>query len=104
MFQRQVSVQYSSDGGLQPCPIKWLDNFSMRNFTNDAMFDDTLPVADGLLKVGSRVPLDRLKNAMEDWFHKKSYLPPGASLVVTEKPVTEKPVTAKAAKQKTRGG
>ena len=32
----------------------------MRNFTNDAIFDDTLPVADGLLEVGNRVPLDLL--------------------------------------------
>ena len=28
-----------------PCPIRWIDNFAMRNFTNDAVFDDTLPVA-----------------------------------------------------------
>lgn len=88
MFQRLVSVQYSSEGGSQPCPIKWLDNFSMRNFTNDAMFDDTLPVADGLLKIGSRVSLDLLKSAMEDWFRRKGYLPAGASLLVAEQVVT----------------
>jgi hypothetical protein len=58
----------------------------MRNFTNDAIFDDTLPAADGVLEVGTRVTLDRLREAMEDWFRKKGYLPPGSSLVVTEKP------------------
>ena len=56
----------------------------MRNFTNDQIFDDTLPVADGLIEAGARVPLERLQNAMEDWFRRKSYLPKGASLVVKE--------------------
>ena len=56
----------------------------MRNFTNDQIFDDTLPVADGLLQAGSRVPLDRLREAMEDWFRRKSYLPKEASLLVEE--------------------
>ena len=84
MFKREVRVQYLSEGVLRLCPIKWLDNFSMRNFTNDAMFDDTLPVADGLIKIGARVPIDRLQAAMEDWFRKKSYLSKDASLIVTE--------------------
>ena len=56
----------------------------MRNFTNDQIFDDTLPVADGLMEIGARVPLDRLKNAMEDWFRRKSYLPKESSLMVEE--------------------
>lgn len=56
----------------------------MRNFTNDQIFDDTLPVADGLLQAGARVPLDRLREAMEDWFRRKGYLPRGANLVVEE--------------------
>jgi hypothetical protein len=83
MYSRTVSVQYRSvDGQVQPCPMKWLDNFSMRNFTNDPIFDDTLPVADGLMKIGTRVPLDRLRDAMEDWFRRKSYLAKDASLLV----------------------
>jgi hypothetical protein len=64
--------------------MKWLDSFAMRSFTNDPVFDDTLPVADGLMEVGTRVPLDRLRDAMEDWFRKKSYLPKEAALVVEE--------------------
>jgi hypothetical protein len=56
----------------------------MRNFTNDAVFDDTLPVADGLLEAGFRVPLDRLATAMEDWFRRKSYLKPDEQLRITE--------------------
>ena len=46
----------------------------MRNFTNDAVFDDTLPVADGLLEAGTKVPLDQLAAAIEDWFRRKGYL------------------------------
>jgi hypothetical protein len=64
--------------------MKWLDNFSMRNFTNDPIFDDTLPVADALMEIGTRVPLDPLRAAMEDWFRRKSYLAKGAELVLRE--------------------
>ena len=64
--------------------MKWMDSFSMRNFTNASVFDDTLPVADGLMEIGAKVPLEELKAAMEDWFRKKSYLPKGSALVLTE--------------------
>ena len=56
----------------------------MRNFTNDPIFDDTVPVADGVMEVGTRVPLEKLRDAMEDWFRRKSYLPKGAGLDVRE--------------------
>ena len=56
----------------------------MRNFTNDAIFDDTLPIADGILEAGTRVPLELLQQKMEDWFKRKSYLLPGEHLRVTE--------------------
>lgn len=56
----------------------------MRNFTNDPIFDDTIPVADGVMEVGRRVPLEKLRDAMEDWFRRKSYLPKGAGLMVEE--------------------
>jgi hypothetical protein len=52
----------------------------MRNFTNASIFDDTLPSGDGLMEIGERVPLDKLKDAMEDWFQRKGYLPKGAGL------------------------
>jgi hypothetical protein len=75
MFARRLSIQrIDASGGRRPCPIGWIDNFAMRNFTNDAVFDDTLPAADGVLEAGSRVPLDRLQTAMEDWFRRKGYL------------------------------
>ncbi len=83
MFARKVRVEYQHEGRLQLCPLKWLDNFSMRNFTNASVFDDTLPVADGCLEIGTHVPLDQLRDAMEGWFRRKSYLPKDATLVLT---------------------
>jgi len=56
----------------------------MRNFTNDAVFDDTLPVADGVLEAGHRVPIERLQPAMEDWFRRKGYLKADERLEVLE--------------------
>ena len=84
MFARKIRVEYADNGLRLPCPMKWMDSFSMRNFTNASVFDDTLPVADGLMEVGAKVPLEELKTAMEDWFRKKSYLPKDAALVVAE--------------------
>ena len=84
MFARKIRVEYEENGQCLACPLKWLDSFSMRNFTNDQVFDDTIPVGDGLLEIGARVPLDRLQASMEDWLRRKSYLPKGATLVVKE--------------------
>jgi len=57
----------------------------MRNFTNASVFDDTLPVTDGVMEIGAKVPLDQLHDAMEDWFRRKSYLPKASKLVLTSK-------------------
>ena len=84
MFARKIRVEHQDKNQRRPCPLKWLDSFSMRNFTNASIFDDTLPTADGFLEVGSRVPVDQLRDAMEDWFRRKTYLPREASLVLTE--------------------
>jgi hypothetical protein len=84
MFARKIRIEFEENGQRQPCPLKWLDNFAMRNFTNDPIFDDTLPIGDGVLEIGSRVPLDRLRIDMEDWFRRKSYLLKEAQLVVSE--------------------
>jgi hypothetical protein len=84
MFARKIGVEYEENGTRLACPLKWLDSFSMRNFTNASVFDDTLPVADGSMEIGANVPLEQLKEAMEDWFRRKSYLPKDAQLLLTE--------------------
>ena len=84
MFLRKLRIErVSGDSQAIPCPIAWIDNFAMRNFTNDAVFDDTLPVADGLLEAGLRVPLEGLRHAMEDWFRRKGYLSKSEHLQIT---------------------
>lgn len=89
MFARTLTIEVvDTQGAARLCPIKAIDNFAMRNFTNDAIFDDTLPVADGRLEAGYRVPLDQLTRSMEDWFRRKSYLAPGEHLRITEVPAT----------------
>jgi hypothetical protein len=84
MFARKIRVEYQSGGQRLLCPMKWLDSFSMRNFTNATAFDDTLPVEDGFMEIGTNVPLDRLEEAMQDWFQRKSYLPQGSKLVLRD--------------------
>ena len=84
MFSRQIRVEYEGNGQRKPCELKWLDSFSMRNFTNDAAFDDTLPLSDGLMDIGARVPLDSLRTAMEDWFRRKSYIAKSDRLILSE--------------------
>ena len=87
MFARRLRIERIDDAGAaHPCPIAHLDSFAMRNFTNDAVFDDTLPIADGLLEAGSRIPVDRLAAAMQDWFRRKSYIAPTDHLRITELP------------------
>jgi hypothetical protein len=86
MFARKIRVEYEQNGRRSPCPLKWLDSFSMRNFTNASVFDNTLPLADGLMEIGTHVPLSELKAAMEDWFQRKSYIAKDASLMLTESP------------------
>lgn len=85
MFARRLTIErIDAAGERHPCPIDQIDNFAMRNFTNDAVFDDTFPVGDGILEAGNRVPLDRLQSAMEDWFRRKGYLKLGERLEIAE--------------------
>ena len=89
MFLRKVRISLE-DG--TPVPLAWLDSFAMRNFTNAAAFDDTLPLADGLLEAGLRVPLPALAEAMEIWFRRKGWLPREACLrVVAQAPAAMHP-------------
>ena len=83
MFTRRLAIErIDAQGTRHACPVKWIDSFAMRNFTNDAVFDDTLPVGDGLMEAGSRVPLDRLQASMQDWFRRKGYVKAGERLEV----------------------
>ncbi len=85
MFLRKLRVDYlRDDAPPERCPLAWIDNFAMRNFTNSAIFDDTLPIDDGRMEIGLRLPVDVLGQAMEEWFRKKGYLRKGDRLVLEE--------------------
>lgn len=71
MFARKIQVELLEAGEARECPVGWLDSFCMRSFTGRTAFDDTLPVADGLLEAGFRVDLKALQNDMEDWLTRK---------------------------------
>ena len=74
MFARKLQVRYSLGAQETPVPLAWLDSFAMRNFTNHALFDDLLPLGDGLLEAGFRVPLRELEVAMSAWLRRKGWL------------------------------
>ena len=85
MFLRKLKIERIDEHGEpHPCPIKQLDSFAMRNFTNDAIFDDTLPIADGLLEAGNRIPLKLLQEKMQEWFRRKSYIAAAETLRISE--------------------
>jgi hypothetical protein len=85
VFARKLLIErIDAEGAAHRCPIHWIDSFSMRNFTNDAIFDDTMPIGDGLLEVGYRVPLDRLQDSMTGWFRRKNYIGPEEQLRISE--------------------
>ena len=84
MFARKIRVEYDDRGHKLPCLLKWMDSFSMRNFTNASVFDDTVPVSDGRMEIGTKVPLEQLRDAMEDWFRRKGYLSKDSKLSLEE--------------------
>jgi len=71
MYAQRLRVDLLVGGERRPCPLDWLDSFCMRNFTGSAEFDDTLPVADGLLEAGFRVDPARLAEALAAWLTKR---------------------------------
>ena len=71
MYAQRLRVDLLVGGERRPCPLDWLDGFCMRNFTGSAEFDDTLPLADGLLEAGFRVAPARLQEALAAWLTKR---------------------------------
>lgn len=67
VYARKLRVDVIVGGERRPCPIEWLDSFCMRNFTRDAAFDDTLPLADGLMEASLRVKIPALAEALSAW-------------------------------------
>ena len=67
MYAQKFRVDVLILGEREPCPLEWLDQFCMRNFTNSPDFDDTLPVADGLLEASFRLTPERFAEGFGAW-------------------------------------
>jgi hypothetical protein len=67
MYAQKFNVHVIIRGEPQACPLEWLDQFCMRNFTNSAEFDDTLPVADGKVEASFRLTAERFAEGLAAW-------------------------------------
>jgi hypothetical protein len=67
MYAQKFLVNVVIRGELRPCPLEWLDQFCMRNFTNSAEFDDTLPVADGIVETSFRLTPEKFAEGLAAW-------------------------------------
>jgi hypothetical protein len=67
VYAQQFVVEVVVRGERRPCPMEWLDQFCMRNFTNSADFDDTLPVADGRIEASFRLSPERFAEGLAAW-------------------------------------
>ena len=67
MYAQKFKVDVIIRGDRRVCPLEWLDQFCMRNFTNAAEFDDTLPVGDGHLEASFRVAPERFAESFGAW-------------------------------------
>ena len=71
MFARKIQVEILEPDGPRPCPLAWLDSFSMRSFTGKSAFDELLPAVDGLLEASFQIDLEALRRDLEDWLTRK---------------------------------
>jgi hypothetical protein len=67
MYAQKLHVDVVIRGERRPCPLDWLDQFCMRNFTNAAEFDDTLPLEDGAVETSFRLTPDRFAEGLAAW-------------------------------------
>jgi hypothetical protein len=81
MFARKLSLVLRSSQGESPVPKQWLDQFFMRAFTGYSAFDDTLPVADGILEAGAEVDLHEVLTQFEKWLRGRKMIAPGTGLL-----------------------
>lgn len=67
MYSQKLNVELVIRGERRACPLDWLDQFCMRNFTNSSDFDDTLPIADGKIEASFRVTPERFAEGLGAW-------------------------------------
>ncbi len=67
MYAQKFQVHVWIRGERKSCPLEWLDQFCMRNFTNAAEFDDTLPVSEGRVEASFRLTPARFAEGLGTW-------------------------------------
>ena len=67
MYAQKFNVELVVGATRKACPLEWLDQFCMRNFTNAAEFDDTLPVGEGRVEASFRVTPERFAESLGAW-------------------------------------
>jgi len=67
MYAQKFNVNVVIRGEACTCPLEWLDQFCIRNFTNSADFDDTLPLADGKVEASFRLTPERFAEGLAAW-------------------------------------
>ncbi len=67
VYAQKFRVETLIRGEKRLCPLEWLDQFCMRNFTNSADFDDTLPLRDGEIEAGFRLSPERFAEGLGAW-------------------------------------
>ncbi len=67
VYAQEFKVELVIGGERNACPLEWLDQFCMRNFTNAAEFDDTLPLGDGRIEASFRVTPERFAESLSAW-------------------------------------
>jgi hypothetical protein len=67
VYAQKFQVNVLIRGESRPCPLEWLDQFCMRNFTNSADFDDTLPIAEGKIEASFRLTPQRFSEGLAAW-------------------------------------
>jgi hypothetical protein len=67
MYAQKFKVDIVIGADRKPSPLDWLDQFCMRNFTNSADFDDTLPVAEGRIEASFRLTPEKFAEGFRAW-------------------------------------
>ena len=67
VYAQKFKVDVWIRGQRKVCPLAWLDQFCMRNFTNSAEFDDTLPRGDGRVEASFRLSPERFAEGLAAW-------------------------------------
>jgi len=67
MYAQKFLVDVVIGGQRRACPLEWLDQFCMRNFTNAAEFDDNLPVTEGRIEASYRLSPQKFAEGLAAW-------------------------------------